>query len=133
METNNNEIQNNQPPEIPESELKLPEEQFNGNFSNQQSNKNKISVLFVIVMLILLSCLVVLVVWGEQLINMLLPQPSLETGLFNNEMMIEEEPSNQASIESEVNSIESELEIESQNLDQFDAEMDEIENELDQI
>lgn len=123
MEPNQNN-NNNTPPEaplIPESEMKLPEESTNGVTSQATTKSRLFNPLLIALFVVLLAILAVVIIWGEQLIGMVLPEEEVEL----QPLPEEEQMSNDAA---EIEQWESELdEID---LSTLDEELNAIESEI---
>ena len=119
MEQNNNNPENNQVPNIPESEMKMPEEQFGQNAPVAES-KHVFNPLLFGLLIILLVILALVVIWGEQLVELVWP-----TEIDNSTPTPIEEPAPQNdSAANELQSIEAELN---------EVDFTDIENDLDAI
>jgi|GEM_PF-2674907 len=67
-----------QAPFIPESEMKLPEESVAEGSSTTRSSGTGISILLIALLVFLLAILGIVIVWGEQIINLVLPDQTVE-------------------------------------------------------
>lgn len=122
MEPNNNTTPIIKPaPEIPESEMKLPEEQF-GQQNQTISSSHHFNPLLIILLVILLVVLGVVVIWGEQLVKLIFMEPTIEQTPIN-------EDATETVTESDISRLENELD-EVDSLD-FESELDAIDAELD--
>lgn len=123
----NNEKEVSPVPEIPESEMKLPEEHFNGSGAAENKSSLPINPLLIVLLLVLLAILAVVMLWGEELMNMFLkPEPVEESQMMSNEAPVVDESSTQ-----DLENIESEAQAMDQELSDIDNELDTIEAELD--
>ena len=125
MEQNNNQPAP-QAPEISESEMKMPEDQFGDKQVSEPAPSHSVNPLFIVALILLLTILAVVVIWGEELVGMFMPETTVELeplpeGVENNETELSE-------MENEINQIDlSTMEAE---LDMIEAEMDaELETE----
>lgn len=120
METNNSNKENNQVPSISESELKLPDEQF-GEQSPVPAPKSHFNPLLFGLLIALLVIMSLVVIWGEQLINLVLPPENTEPATITE---TEEVPPETAGTQQDLSDIESELN---------EMDFSTIDNELDAI
>lgn len=116
---NNNQ---NQPPQIPESEMKLPEEQFGDSAPAPEAGARTFSVVLVVLLVVLLAVLAAVIVWGEEILDLILPDTTMELP------PLPEPEAGDATTEAEIEEIEAELE--EAELEEFDAELAAIEAEL---
>lgn len=65
-------------PEIPESEMKMPEDQFGNQPAPESTSKYVINPLFVVALILLLTILAIVIIWGEELVAMFLPETTVE-------------------------------------------------------
>jgi hypothetical protein len=123
MEQNNNQPTPQpapQAPEISESEMKMPEDQFGDKQVSEPAPSHSVNPLFIVALILLLTILAVVVIWGEELVGMFMPDTTVELeplpeGVENNETDLTE-------MENELNEIDlSTMEAE---LDMMEAEMD---------
>lgn len=136
MDTNNQETTTSQAPQIPESEFKLPEEQMGESSAGKEKSPYAVNPIFVALLLILLAILAVLLIWGEQLIGMLIPTTAVTLPPLPEEVTPAENESVSPygkSDDEEITSIEAGLDAEAENLGTLDAEMEEIEAEFNAI
>lgn len=122
MEQNNNTP--SEAPMIPESEMKLPEESLNGAPQTPAPKGHLFNPLLVALLVILLAILAVVIIWGEELIEIVWPQetaepqPLPEGEVSNNEASEIEQWESEidemdlSGIETEMTSIEAEIEAE---------------------
>lgn len=129
---NKDETKTNTPgavPNIPESEMKLPEEQFGTTTEPKKESGSFINPLLIVLLVILLGMLGTVIVWGNDLLDLLLP-----TETNDGEVMIED-----SSPEEDTNNLEDETlsaeEIEAMEEDaaKMDAEMQAMDQDLAEI
>lgn len=77
MEPNNNQS-TPQAPEIPESEMKLPEDQFGNQPMPEPAPSHSVNPLFIVALILLLTVLAVVIIWGEELVGMFLPESTVQ-------------------------------------------------------
>lgn len=77
MALENEQTAPNEVPLIPESEMKLPEERFGGEPPETPRNPFLL-IMLVSLMIVLLGAVAVVVIWGQQLINLVMPPPAME-------------------------------------------------------
>ena len=77
MEPNNNQP-TPQAPDIPESEMKMPDDQFGNQPTPEPTPKHAVNPLFIVALILLLTILAVVVIWGEELVGMFLPETTVE-------------------------------------------------------
>ena len=120
MENNNT---NNQVPSIPESEMKLPEEQFGEAApAAEPKTSSAWTIALFLLLVVLLAALAVVVIWGEELIDMVLPAETVEI------TPMPETPNNDAAAAAPIENIEAELnEID---FTEMESELDAIEAEI---
>ncbi|MEX0913257.1 MAG: hypothetical protein WDZ56_01865 [Candidatus Paceibacterota bacterium] len=124
MEQNNNQPtpqSTPQAPEIPESEMKLPEEQFGNQPLAEKAPKHYVNPLLIVGVILLLTALAIVVIWGEELIGMFLPDSTVQL-----EPLPEAEEVNATETELE----EMERELEEMDMSSFEEELDTIEAEM---
>ena len=126
MEPNINQTPAPKAPVIPESEMKMPEDQFSDTTGTEPAPSHSINPLLIVALILMLTVLAVVVIWGEELVGMLLPEATVE---------LESMPGDDGNTEAELNEMENELnqmdfsDME-ENLDGIEAEMDaELESE----
>lgn len=132
MEPNNNQTPAPQAPEIPESEMKMPEDQFGDRPVAEPAPKHAVNPLFIVALILLLTILAVVIIWGEELVEMFLPETTVELEPLPEATEMEDE-----NTEAELNEMERELnEMDlsdmEEDLNMIEAEMDaelEAENE----
>ncbi len=117
MDNNN---PNNQVPTIPESEMKLPEEQYQETSVEPAAKKSGWTVVLLVLVVLLLGAMAAVIFWGEELINMVLPPEEVE-------MPAPIEPPVQTEAEN-VETIEAELE--DMDFTEMEAELNDIEAEI---
>lgn len=117
MDNNN---PNNQVPTIPESEMKLPEEQYQETNLEPAGKKSAWTVVLLVLVVVLLAAMTAVIVWGEELVNLILPPEEVEMPAPM------EEPA-----ETEEENIENiEAELEDIDFTEMEAELDDIEAEI---
>lgn len=120
MDNNNN--PNNQVPSIPESEMKLPEEQYQETNPTPAPKKSIGTILLVLLVVILLGIMTAVIFWGEELVNLILPPEAVETPIPGAEML---PPENQ-----EANIETMEAELEDMDFTEMETELNDIEAEI---
>lgn len=127
METNKQDAP--QAPVIPESELKLPEESLNGAVQSPVTSARIVNPLLIVLLVVLLAVLAVVVIWGEQIIDIVMPATVSDTTM---EMMppTEEQATTSVETNAEMEVVEMEAELNDSELEEFDAEMEAIEAEI---
>ena len=119
MDTNN---PNNQVPSIPESEMKLPDEQYQETNPEPVAKKSAWTAVLLVLVVVLLAAMTAVIVWGEELVNMILPPEAVETPM---------PPSDTPPPETEAATIEDiEAEIEDIDFTAMEAELNDIEAEI---
>lgn len=110
-----------QPPVIPESEMKLPEEGIGGaSVPAAPSSKHLVNPLLIALFVLLLAILAVVIIWGEALVGLILPADGTELT-----------PIDTATTTSDAAELEAaEQELKSVNFDELEAEMNAIEAEI---
>lgn len=117
-----------QPPVIPESELKLPEEGLNGAAPAPEA-KFAINPLLIVLLVMLLAVLGAVIIWGEEIIEMVLPAEESEIPMPAEEETVAEDTAAEITeLEAEIDQNEAELNALEQELNQMEAE---IEAEMD--
>lgn len=111
-------------PVIPESEMKLPEEQFKDATPPPTKPSSVWTVVLLVLLVVLLGVLTVVVIWGEELIDMVFPVAQVV-----DPAMDDMAPAPEPTPEEDMAAMESELE--DIDLDAMDAELNSIEAELD--
>jgi flagellar basal body-associated protein FliL len=117
MDNNN---PNNQIPSIPESEMKLPEEQYQETNMEPAAKKSPWTVVLLVLIVLLLGAMAAVIVWGEELVNLILPPEQIEMPAPIEERVVTEEEN--------VEDIETELE--DMDFTDMEAELNEIEAEI---
>ncbi len=69
-----------QAPFIPESEMKLPEESVVGTAVAPESSRHLFNPLLIALLVLLLAALAVVIIWGEDLIELVLPSAPIDQG-----------------------------------------------------
>lgn len=77
MEQNNNQL-TPQAPEISESEMKMPEDQFGDKPVSEPAPSHSVNPLFIVALILLLTILAVVVIWGEEIVGMFLPETTVK-------------------------------------------------------
>ena len=113
-------------PEIAESELKMPEDKFSGVPEPTVKTRGPISPLLISLLVVSLALLGVVVVWGEEILDMIMPPTPGDT-VYQDDMMLEEEV--EPTPEEDIAALEEELDDES--FDDIDADLAEIEAQMD--
>lgn len=126
MDNNQNQPENNitTPPVIPQSELKLPEETVDGQ-TPPPKRKFLINPLLIALLVILLGLLAAVIIWGEQLVGMILPSEKVDLPPLPEET--EEQPNDEAEvqqIEQEINQNEAELKALESDLEKMETEIE---------
>lgn len=117
-----NNTPNTQVPSIPESEMKLPEEQYQETNPTPAPKKSLGTILLVLLVVILLGIMTAVIVWGEELVNMILPSEAVETPM----PPVENPPP-----ETEEANIETiEAELEDMDFTEMESELNDIEAEI---
>lgn len=124
MEPNNNQPVAPQAPEIPESEMKMPEDQFGNRPAAEPAPKHIVNPLFIVALILLLTVLAVVVIWGEELVGMFLPETTVELEPLREGTEMEND-----STETELNEMERELN--EMNLSNMEENLNMIEAEMD--
>lgn len=118
---NNNTLQN-QVPVIPESEMKLPEEQYQDATPTPAKEKSIGTVLLILLVVLLMAATAAVIFYGEELVNMILPAEEVETPM---------PPMDTPPPENEEANIENmEAEIENMDFSDMESELNEIEAEI---
>lgn len=124
MEQNNNQPTPQpapQAPEISESEMKMPEDQFGDKQVSEPAPGNAVNPLFIVALILLLTILAVVVIWGEELVGMFIPDTTVELAPLP-------EAEKPETAETELNEMENQLnEID---LSTMEAELDMMEAEM---
>lgn len=124
MDNNNqNPTQNTPPPVIPESELKLPEEGVNG-VTPAPAPKHAINPLLIALLVLLLALLAAVIIWGEELIGLVLPEDTVELPPLPEEQAQPDQAAELMELEAEIGQSEAELNALEQELDQMEAEIE---------
>ncbi len=124
MDNNNqNPTPNTPPPVIPESELKLPEEGVNG-VTPAPAPKHAINPLLIGLLVLLLAILGAVIVWGEELIGLVLPEETVELPPLPEESAERDAAADITELESEIDQNEAELNAIEQELLQMEAEIE---------
>lgn len=113
-------------PVIPESEMKLPVENFGDAATAPEKKSSVWTVLLLILLVLLLGILTVVVIWGKEIVDMVLPVATVEDTMTSDltpTLKVEPTP------EEDIAAVESELE--GIDLEAMDAELNAIEAELD--
>lgn len=113
-------------PVIPESELKLPQENFGDTAPAPEEKSGIWTVLLLVLLVLLLGVLTVVVIWGEEIIDMVMPAAELGGADMEDTTPA---PTPEPTPEEDMAAMETELE----NIDfaAMDAELNAIEAELD--
>ena len=121
--TNQNQPSTTPPPVIPESELKLPEEGVNG-VTPAPAPKYAINPLLIGLLVLLLAVLAAVIIWGEQLIGLVLPEDTVELPPLPEEQARQDSADELSELEAEIDQSESELNALEQELNQMEAEIE---------
>ncbi len=113
-----------QAPLIPESEMKMPEDEYGNKPAPEVSSKHPVNPLFIVALILLLTVLAVVVIWGEELVGMFLPETTVEL-----EPLPEATEMQGDTTETELS--EMEREISEIDLSGIEEELDAIETEMD--
>ncbi len=111
-------------PVIPESEMKLPAENFNDATPAPSPKSSLGTVILLVLLVVLLGVLTVVVIWGEEIIDMFLPIEQAETAMPTDTT----DSNTETSPEADINAIETELE--SIDFTEMESELDAIEAEI---
>lgn len=120
----NNPNPNKEAPLIPESEMKLPEEQVGGIAPPPAPSSHLFNPILFGLLIVLLVILGVVIIWGEQLLNMVLPPENYEMPI---EPVTTEQPEESSATELQA----TEAELNQMNFEDMDAELDAIEASMD--
>lgn len=122
MDNNNNPTPANQVPLIPESEMKLPEEQFKEGNPAPVAKKSLGTIILLVLVALLLGVMAAVIFWGEEILNLVLPPEPVEVTTPM------EEPAPEATEEQSIDDMESE--IENMDFTEMENELNEIEAEI---
>ncbi len=117
-------------PEIPDSEMKLPDEQFGHGDAPEAPKDHIVSPWLVVALIIVLVVLGGVIVWGDALVKMLAPLQQADTTMEGDAMTSEKSQPEEVVTEEDITAMEAELEAEV-NLDDLDNDLDSIDAELD--
>lgn len=128
MEQNTNQPNEQQPQQpIAEDEMKMPEEQFGARSDAPQSSSPLVPIL-VALLIVLLVALGALVVWGDEIMGVLMPAepaPAEEAATSTDASATDDASSDTAGTYGDI-----EAELEATDLSELDAELEAIEAEL---
>lgn len=118
-------------PTVPESELKMPEQQFTAQSAEPAEPKSRaLLYTLVAVLVVLLAALAAFMLYGEQLMDLLMPrnEPVLDPVMPEDMQADGTETGPATTTEEDLSAIEAELE--NTDFEEFDAELEAIDAEL---